>query len=294
MSTESECRYLVYVIYGHDETYYQGARFGILSFLSHWEGGNPPQVVVLTECPEKFEGMPIDIIGLSNQQIREWSLDGAYRFRIKNRALHFFITSRSLSEQSKILFMDTDFYFSQATNIFYEHITDQQALMFFPETSISNLPDDNEYAVLRQRDFVIQGKQYRVTEQSMMWASAVIGITPRMIEALEYADQLILAFRKAGCMAHTLEQFALSEALSRNVNLREAKPWVQHYSTSGRKDYARKVLQRFFSRYGSSPFEVQVTASRGVNFRRTLVAVVQGHIYKKKKKLRKLLGLPEE
>ena len=118
--------------------------------------------------------------------------------------------------------------------------------MFFPEVAINSLPETNEYAVIRNKTFDLEdGSIYSVSEKSTMWASAVIGITGTQLKAFDYADQLIKALRSGGCKAHTLEQFALSEALSREVTLVPSKDWLKHYSTSGRKDWGRKVLDSF-------------------------------------------------
>lgn len=290
-------QYLAFVVYGNDKTYYQGARFCILSFLANWQGGvdSRPEVVVLAEETEHFSGLPIRVLPISSAQKAEWSLNNTYHFRIKNRGLKYLCDQLPLASEDKLVFLDTDTYFNQATNIYFDAISSTESLMFFPEVKINDLPESNEYAVIRGKDIALEdGSSYCVTEQSTMWASAVIGITGSQKQAFDYADQLIQALRNEGCKAHTLEQFALSEALSRDVALRPAKDWLNHYSTSGRKDWGRKVLERFFIENCNKPFEEQVQLAKKVSFTRPLSEVIRGHIYKKKKKLRQLFGLKPE
>ena len=295
--TRTAKKYLAFVIYGNDKTYYQGARFCILSFLANWQGdeSSRPEVVVLAEETEHFSGLPIHLFPINAVQKSEWSLDNTYHFRIKNRGLKYIGEQLELEEEDKLLFLDTDTYFEQSTNIYFDSISAEQSLMFFPEVAINSLPENNEYAVIRNKTFDLEdGSTYSVNDKSTMWASAVIGITGAQLKAFDYADQLIKALRNGGCMAHTLEQFALSEALSREVTLVPSKDWLKHYSTSGRKDWGRKVLESFFASYGHKPFEEQIKLAKDISFTRPLSEVIRGHIYKKKKKLRKLFGLKEK
>ncbi|MEZ8611590.1 hypothetical protein AB4559_00115 [Vibrio sp. 10N.222.51.C8] len=297
MKSELARKHLTFVIYGNDRTYYQGARFCILSFLANWveENGTRPEISVLAEEPEHFANMPIKVFPISPDQKAEWSLDNTYHFRIKNRGLKYLCDNLELSPEDKLLFLDTDTYFNVPTNVYFDSISDKNALLFCSEVNINTLPSTNEYAHIRDRDIeLMDGSVYRTNPDSVMWASAVIGITGKHTSAFDYADVLIQALRQEGCEAHTLEQFALSEALSTQVNIEPAKAWLNHYSTSGRKDWARTVLEQFFEEHGDKPFEEQIRLATEVSFKRPLAEVIRGHIYKKKKKLRKLFGLKEE
>lgn len=286
-------KYLTFVIYGNDKTYYQGAKFCILSFLANWQGeaDSRPEVVVLAEETEHFADLPIRLFAISPEQKSEWSLNNTYHFRIKNRGLKYLCEQLSLSPEDKLLFLDTDTYFTQPTNIYFDSISSEQSLMFFPEVNINSLPETNEYAVIRNKDIALpDGSTYRVNAESTMWASAVIGITGEQVDAFDYADQLIQALREEGCTAHTLEQFALSEALTRTVSLIPAKSWLNHYSTSGRKNWGRKVLEKFFDEHEEEPFEALVNKAKNVSFTRPLSEVVRGHIHKKSKKLKEMFS----
>lgn len=285
--------YVVYVVYGTENTYYQGCYFSLLSFLAHWSG-DPyvPQIVVATERPEYFSHLPITVIGLDKAQISEWGLNGAYHFRIKNRALNHVCQILSLGDQDKLVFFDTDSYFSSDTQVFFNQIGQAQALMYKPEVRLQSLPASNEYGVIRDKSWPLDsGQSYRVTAESMMWSSAVIGITGAMSPVFDEADELMLALRKGGCLAHTLEQFVLSESLRSHYDIIAAKDWIELYSTSGQKNWARNVLNKFFNEYGQKPFEEQVVLSKAVSFTRPLTEVVKGHIYKKKKKLKAWFGI---
>jgi hypothetical protein len=79
-----------------------------------------------------------------------------------------------------------------------------------------------------------------------MYGSAVIGINQSMLSAIEQADLLIKDWLDK-VDAHTVEQFALSEALIRNgVRITPVASMTTSYSTSGSKAYARGRIEDFF------------------------------------------------
>lgn len=291
MDNKQGRNYLTFVVYGNNPTYYQGAYFGILSFLANWVGdeSSRPNIVVLTEDSDWFTGLPIQVFTITPEQKNDWSMGGDYHFRIKNRGLRYICDQVSLNTNDKLLFLDADTYFDKPTNVFFDLINSQRSVMYCSEVNINKLPEDNEYAIIRNKEIILSdNKVYRVNESSVMWASAIIGIMGNHIDSLDFADDLIIALRKIGCNAHTLEQFTLSEALAEVCSIVAGKPWLNHYSTSGRKDWAKQVLSDFFDNYSDCSFEQQINRSRSISFKRPLFEIIRGHIYKKRKKIQKL------
>ena len=80
---------LLYIVYGEEQTYYDGAIFSLMTFMYWLDNKDQIEVVVLTEKPEKFIDCPINTLTMTEKQKNEWSLNGAYHFRIKNRGLAF-------------------------------------------------------------------------------------------------------------------------------------------------------------------------------------------------------------
>jgi heptosyltransferase-3 len=253
-----------------------------------WKGDNKPNVVVLTERPDYFSNFPIDVLEITSSLKDAWTVGGRYHFRIKNRGLRYI--TEQYPDMDKLLFLDTDTYFTEDTSHIFDEIDADKALLFYPEENIYEASGKNEYCKLHNQNFKLpNGEGYKLSPDSVMWNSGVIGLDSNMFEQIDYADDIILVFMETDCKAHTIEQFALSEALRRNYTLVAAKNWVNHYSTSGRKDYARGVLVDFFKEHGHRSFDEQIKAAGKISFRRTLSAVIRGHIYKKKTKLKALL-----
>ncbi|RKF22157.1 hypothetical protein DBZ36_00485 [Alginatibacterium sediminis] len=283
--------YLVYILYGSDDAYYLGAKFSILSFISRYQSDTELEVIVLAEYPEKFEGFDISVLKLTDDQLAQWSLQGSYHFRIKNRGLHFIAQHLELRAVDKILFLDTDTYFTKNPSAIFDLINAEHSVMHQPGNYIEKEPAGSEYSKLWGFSKIMgDGSTYKLNPFSRNWGALMIGLQGSNVDTLDVADELMLAFMERDCRAHTIEQFALAEAIVRQQKLVEGRALVEHYSTSGRKDYAISVLKIFFAtRYNS--FQEMLIASRAIRFQRPLRVVIAGHFYKKSKKLRAMLGL---
>ena len=99
---------------------------------------DPVEIVILTEKPSEFEKYPVKIFPISKLQIKEWSLDGKYHFRIKNRGMAYIMDQLKLTEKDKILFLDTDTYFHKSPLPLFDLIREDQALFYLNEGLIYN------------------------------------------------------------------------------------------------------------------------------------------------------------
>ena len=82
-------RIILYIVYGDNQGYYDGAKFSLITLMNWFSDKDSIEIVILTEKPEAFLNIPVTIIPMTNLQINEWSLNGKYHFRIKNRGLAF-------------------------------------------------------------------------------------------------------------------------------------------------------------------------------------------------------------
>ena len=269
---------LLYIVYGDEPGYYHGAKFSYLTFM-HWvEYKNEVEVVVLTEKPHEFSEYPLKVISMSSQQKNDWSLSGRYHFRIKNRGLAYVMDRLKLEEQDKILFFDTDTYFHKNPLPLFDLIKPNQALFYLNEGQIYKRKRFSVYIEhLEGRSIKIDNQYYQLSKKSMMWGSLMVGIMPNMRLSLDWSDKLLIELIDI-VPAHTIEPFALSEALLKKYQIVEGKNYVSLYSTSRKKTHAIEVLKRFFEQYHNFSIEEKIKLAQKVKVKRTFLKVLKQRI----------------
>ena len=276
MKIEREPRKVVlYIVYGEDQAYYDGALFSFLTFR-HWMlDSNQIEIVVLTEKPESFTGYPIKTLLMSKEQKNEWSLNGQYHFRIKNRGLAFVMDKLKLKDSDKILFFDTDTYFHKSPLPLFDLIQSDQALFYLNEGLIYDRKRFFTYVEnLKGKKIEIDGESYELSKESALWGCLMVGIMTNMRPSLDWADNLLLKFIDM-VPVHTIEQFALSESLLKKYRLVEGKNFVSLYSTSRKKEHANNILSNFFKENKMSHIDEQVSLAQNVRIKRPLYIVLK-------------------
>ena len=275
-------RIVLYIVYGDCEVYYDGAKFSLLTYLNWVSEKNNEEIVILTEKPHEFSNYPVTLFKISENQKQKWSLNGKYHFRIKNRGLSYVIEKLSLKNDDKLLFFDTDTYFFKSPLKLFNLINSTQALLYMNEGLIYRKKRFNTFVKsLDNKIIMINNFSYSLTEQSSMWGTLMIGIMPNMIESIELADKLMLEFFET-IQAHTIEQFALSEVLSKKYKLVEGKKYISLYSTSGKKEYAKDILRNFFIENSALEINEQINNAQKVNIKRSLLFIIRKYISKYK------------
>ena len=279
MEIESERRKVVlYIVYGEDQTYYDGAICSFLTF-QHWLlEKNQIEIVVLTEKPELFSDYPVKILSMTEEQKNEWSLNGQYHFRIKNRGLAFAFDQLKLKNSDKILFFDTDTYFHKSPLPLFDLIKLNQALFYLNEGLIYDRVRFDIYVKnLEGRKIEIDGEYYELSRKSAMWGSLMMGIMGDMRPSLDWADKLMLKFFDI-VPAHTIEPFSFSETLLRKYKIVEGKNFVSLYSTSRKKEYARSILTNFFHKNKGLHYDDKVLLAQKVKIKRPFSVVLSQRI----------------
>ena len=264
---------LLYIVYGEDQTYYDGAIFSLMTFMNWTKDINQIETVVLTEKPEKFLDYPVKTLFMSEKQKHEWSLNGAYHFRIKNRGLAFVMDKLKLNGFDKILFLDADTYFHKSPMPLFDLIQSNQAVFYLNEGLIYSRKRFSTYVKnLKGIKIEIDGEIYELSKKSALWGSLMIGIGCNMRSSLDWADKLMLKFFEL-VPSHTIEPFALSESLLRKYKMVEGKKFVSLYSTSRKKEYAKNILSNFFLENKFSTIDKQVRLAQNVKIKRSILTI---------------------
>jgi hypothetical protein len=269
---------LLYIVFGEDQGYYDGAKFSLLTFKNWVLSEDQVEIVILTENPKEFESYPVRVFPISSQQMNEWSLDGKYHFRVKNRGMAYIMDQLKLKDQDKILFLDTDTYFHKSSLPLFDLIKPNQALFYLNEGLIYKRKRFKVYIDhLEGKSIKIDNDIYELSKDSAMWGSLMVGIMPNMRPNLDWADKLMLIFVDM-VPSHTIEPFSLAESLLRKYKLTEGKKYVSLYSTSRKKVHAIEIITEFFKNFGSYPLDQQILLAQKVTIKRSAFKVLKQRI----------------
>ena len=271
---------LLYIVYGDRQVYYDGAKFSFLTFMKWISITNKVEIVILTEKPDEFINYPVNILPINKEQKNSWSLNNSYHFRIKNRGLCYVIDKLALRKEDKILFVDTDTYFNKSPIPLFELIQPSQALLYLNEGLIYKRKRFNIFIESLEGHIIDLGDfSYQLTKRSAMWGALMIGVMPNMLKSLELADKLMLKFIDM-VPVHTIEQFSLSEILAEDYKIVEGKKYISLYSTSGKTEYAKVILTKFFKQNtGLSNNEKIINAQR-VKIKRPISVIMKQRLLK--------------
>ena len=269
---------LLYIVFGENKGYYDGAKFSLLTFMNWVLNEDALEIVILTENPDEFEAYPVTVFPISVEQRNEWSLDGNYYFRIKNRGMAYIMDQLELTEQDKILFLDTDTYFHKPPLTLFDLIQPNQALFYLNEGLIYNRKRFQVYIDhLEGKPIQIDNDVYELSKESAMWGSLMVGIMPNMRPSLDWADKLMQVFIDT-VPAHTIEPFSLAESLLRKYKMTEGKKYVSLYSTSRKKEHATPIIAEFLNKCQALPIDKQISLAQKVIIKRSIFKVIKQRI----------------
>jgi heptosyltransferase-3 len=269
---------ILYIVYGNNIAYYDGAKFSLLTFMNWVTNEDPIEIVVLTDNPDEFKIYPIEVFPISSKQMDEWSLNGKYHFRIKNRGMAYIMDKLQLKDNDKILFFDTDTYFHKSPLALFDFINPHQAVFYLNEGLIYDRKRFKVYVDnLEGRSIKIDNEVYELSKDSAMWGSLMVGIMPNMRYSLEWADKLMQAFHDI-VPAHTIEPFSLAEALLRKYEIVEGKKYVSLYSTSRKKKHAMPIISEFLKNYQSMSIDDKIILAQKVIIKRSPYKVIKQRI----------------
>ena len=279
IKTESKNRkVLLYIVYGDDQSYYDGAIFSFLTFSKWIKDNSSIEIIILTEKPDVFEQYPVKIFSISDSQKKEWSLNGKYHFRIKNRGMAFIMDQLKLGLHDKILFLDADTYFNKNPLPLFDLIKPNQALFYLNEGLIYNRKRFKIYIDhLEGKTIQIDNDIYKLSKDSAMWGSLMVGIMPNMRSSLDWADRLMQVFIDT-VPAHTIEPFSLAESLLKKYKMTEGKKYVSLYSTSRKKQHASVIISEFLNKSKELSFDQQANLAQKVVIKRSLIKVIKQRI----------------
>ena len=261
------------IAYGDRLDYHFGAKYQIIKGFCDGFYSKNSAISVLTDRPDLYDMLPVNICAISESQKVEWSLQGQQHFGIKLGCLRF---SREKSKAKYILMMDTDLFWKRHPAELIRRIGEGEMAMYKNEGLIFKSRNKSiqqfETGLDRESILINEGfPAYQLGHKSEMWASNVVSVTAHQLVVLEHAFELFKALEPK-VNAHTVEQFAISEASRLHaVKKIEASRYCFSWSSTGRKEYANTVLGEFFTANEDARFEELVKNVRTISIKRPLL-----------------------
>tara|TARA_B110000008_G_C16928562_1_gene547772 strand:- start:1181 stop:1672 length:492 start_codon:yes stop_codon:yes gene_type:complete len=150
-----------------------------------------------------------------------------------------------------------------------------QALLYLNEGLIYKRKRFFPYSEnLEGKKIKIDDEFYKLSKNSALWGSLMIGLTGSMRPSLEWADKLLVKLFDI-VPVHTIEEFSLSESLIKKYKLVEGKNFISLYSTSRKKEYAKNILLNFCETCKFMPVRKQILLAQNIKIKRPFYVVLK-------------------
>jgi heptosyltransferase-3 len=257
---------VIYVSYGPDQLYHSGVLFNWLRLVGLGYVKSVDNIIVYTDQPNFYDGYPVTIRKITPIEFADWTLNGRYHFRIKTKAL---IEATNLYG-GKLLLIDSDRLINKPLNKIFDTISSNTCLFAADEGALAS--DYEEILNSEKDDFL---KHFKDLTHVNMYCSALIGVSDSMLSAIKLADKLMLQWLPK-TNAHTVEQFAISQALLREgTTIVSAAKWIDDFNSKGKKAHAKHRINSFFITTQGLSFDEKAQIAAKWSLRRTFIVWLQ-------------------
>jgi hypothetical protein len=220
---------ITYLLYGDNRTYQLELAFSVLSALRFLRHQADCTISVISDRDDIGFDLPIDRIGVSAQEIADWTQGGVYPHRAKILALMKAIDHY----QAPTVLIDTDTYFLKNPLELFQFISPDASLMHNFECTIGDhrlwQPMFNSLEPEKlEQIYQTTSNDIRISPQLPMFNSGVVGIDISHRSLLDQALALLDRLYEVFPVFNT-EQFALGVVLSQATNLSICPHLVKHY-----------------------------------------------------------------
>lgn len=239
--------FFVYQAYGKIEILQQ-TLLSVLSLLSFLKGRDDFRILMYTDRKEYFaeflSAQPqIVYEHMSPERILAWRGQIQFVHRLKIEML----LHAASAWDGKMIYLDGDTYFLSDPLMLFARIDEKSTLMHLPEGQISVLKDPLSRKLkkfLKREHFLLDGRDYRISPDVIMWNAGVIGFhskqKPLLQHILELTDQTYGKYQK-----HVMEQLSVSEVLQKSTRVQRSDDVIYHYWNQ--KDEYQKQIVDFLS-----------------------------------------------
>jgi hypothetical protein len=234
---------LVYLVFG-SQTYHQEAVFSIASALARLRETPDAalDIQVFSDNPQPYINLPVRVRPLDEATRRRWNEPHGYHFRAKHVALR-----TVLEESETALLIDTDTFFHCSPVKLFERMQPGTLLCNDYYTHYGNNKENVLYSALAATLL----ERGLADDQMMLLNSGVIGLHQQDAHVLDRSIALIDELFPSARGVYTLEEFCLSVAAYRTLNVRKCPDLIHHYWS--RKQLFRAKVQAWINKHADAP-----------------------------------------
>jgi hypothetical protein len=268
-ASDSQVKNLLYISYGaglHQQEI-------IFSLLSAWRwselGGDSIRFLVFTDQPGAFDGLPVAVEHIPEEQWTEWS--GPHRF--KHRCKILALRHAFQKYPAATVLLDGDTWLRKAPQLLFDRIAPGRTVMHLREGKLMEIafPCPREMAELLRRERFVDrnGGEVAIPPSAAIWNAGVVGLDPGdeglLDDVLNLTDQFCVKSN-----LHILEQFAFSYLLEQKSDLQESGDVVFHYWPPYLHDPFRRKLPELLAKSAAMPLAERAAYCYGQRPRPTL------------------------
>lgn len=234
---------ILYVQYGKNPELANQLRYSLCSALHHREKDKSKfRIVVLSENAESISQLPVELIHLSREKVKEWSLDYTYSHRIKLNAIAYILSLYN----ERTIYVDADTYFVRSPQKIFDSVSESCSVLH--STEYYNPAEKKEWLSIREGMTENTRNSQKVIDFSIpMYNAGVIGIHPKQGDLIEKSIKMLDLFLRSDNKLHTLEQYAVSNVLWSHGAIVTCEKYVVHYWD--RKDIIGYIIKKIIEKH---------------------------------------------
>ncbi|RWU26494.1 hypothetical protein DM813_01330 [Pseudomonas alkylphenolica] len=234
---------LVYLVFGA-KTYHQEAQFSIVSALANLRKtpGEALDIQVYSDDPAPYQQLPVTVHPLDAATREAWNQPYGYHFRSKHVVLR-----QVLAKAPMAVLIDTDTFFHQSPIELFRRVAPGTLLC----NAIGSTYGADKQCPLFQRLAPMLEARGLADQQMPLLNSGVIGLTQQDAPLLDRSIALMDEYYPHANGAYTLEEFCLSVAAYRNLQVNQCTDLIHHYWS--RKQLFRAKVQAWLAKHQQAP-----------------------------------------
>jgi len=237
----------LYLDYGGLPQYRRELKYSLISLRQELEQAGDARIAVYTDAPTVYERWPVEVVDIAGQ-VQAWSGGGLYHHRIKPAVVLDALNRFS----APVCFVDSDSIISKG---FHAEVTGKMA----PQEawSVTKAAVVMNHFELRNPFPPLKGFRTRLphlgsyrydVENSWMFNSGLIGVSPEHVPVMEDTLALIDALIGRARKFPTIEQLGLSEVARLNqIPIAEVSDTFLHYWQGRRRIYMANRIEKSLS-----------------------------------------------